>query len=705
MNHHRTISWWITWEDLDFPNTAIEEKILARARAAADAGVETAIIFGLHFRWDFVCCFETVHALLKFIADACHAYGIQLIDHHSATLTHRPRSRAGREDTFRRNHHHVPFTPDRDVAAYLQYHGTRLNSWRERRVDTGEPAFIECYQSELFCTNNPDFVAAYISYVERLFRETGIDGLMCDDIGRYAHWSVCGCDFCRQDFRMFTGRSLPPGNEWSFWGNFDNPHFRQWVIFRHNCATKFLSAVRTALPGNAFLTSCCCGSIDKSHDADVVDISNWHPALNMLMLEMCGSIADDKLSSRVADMLLQHSIARTRGIPVLGAGYAYYPDEAFLIWSWDRFFNNDVWISSHKTRLGIGYAEQNALPDEPEMVREAFLYEKKYAELFEVDDLLSVGLYYSAASRSFNGDAAEDYSAGVTGTAQALYSENIHFSVFCTVPDPTQVPILIAPDCNCLRDDEISALETYRKRGGILILCGLFGNCDHTGTRRETPPLLQYGVRQEIPQLDRGIPDKERFFEQWGWRIHRAVPGEIPFSLSADTPLRQDGFHQLADRLFWSPFRLHLEENRAKLLRFLSGCLPPAEFSITLLADATVRHRLYQARNGDGFTLHCMPVNNMKVVFHPSLRFQQNGPRIIREIHYTPLAGELRIRSRRTMAEAELYSPDLPAPHPLPVAGGREICVPLSGLKRFFSIRIRQGFSEQTSSTPTIERM
>lgn len=683
MMHYRTVSHWLTWEDLDFPNSGIERKILDKARAAHDAGVEMVMIFGFHFRWDFIYCFETVHTLLKFVTDAYHAYGIKVVDHHSAVLTHRPRNWDGRLHTFQRNHHHVPLTPDAEVAAQLHYNGTAINSWRERRVDDGTPIFVDCYQSEIYCPNNPDFRAAYQSYAARLFRETGIDGLMSDDVCRYAHWAACGCEHCRSSFRQLTGRTLPGPADWSFWGNFDNPDFRRWVEFRYTVGRDFLDGVRRAIPAGALLTTCCSGSTDKFNDACAIDMAIWYPALNAMMLEMCGNITGEgphSMARRVPGVMLQHAIGRMNQMPVLGLGYAYYPDEAFLIWSFDRFFNNDIWISSHKTRLGIDYDEQKKLPDEPEMVAEAFQYEKRHQELFELADITPLGVYYSPASRSFNGDSGEDYATGFHDTVRELYLRNLPFAVMPTVPDAQTVPFLLLSDCDCLSAAERAALEQYRAAGGTLLVCGLFGNRDEHGDPAGAPALAAFGITQKLPRLDREVPDKTRFFDQWGWSVNRDIPVQVEFS--GIRPQAGNGFYRTAERFFWTPRRLHDAANRKQVLDETAELLPPPPVRVT--APEMLQYRLYRAAAG-GWVVHFMPTGQTTVP-HEYLRFQGQGEPVVREVHYVPLQGQIELSGE--FAQATLYSPDLTEARALTVCGGRA-ATSLDGLKRFFSIRLQ----------------
>ena len=68
-NHLRTISHWFTWEDMDFPNPAVEERIRQKVAAAAAAKVELAVVFGYHFRWDYLFNFDLTPSSCLFKTD------------------------------------------------------------------------------------------------------------------------------------------------------------------------------------------------------------------------------------------------------------------------------------------------------------------------------------------------------------------------------------------------------------------------------------------------------------------------------------------------------------------------------------------------------------------------------------------------------------------------------------------------------------
>ena len=57
----RALSWWISWGDLEIGNNGIKDKILYRADEFAKANADTAMVFGAHFRWDFLPYWDALH--------------------------------------------------------------------------------------------------------------------------------------------------------------------------------------------------------------------------------------------------------------------------------------------------------------------------------------------------------------------------------------------------------------------------------------------------------------------------------------------------------------------------------------------------------------------------------------------------------------------------------------------------------------------
>ena len=69
---YRAVSWWLTWEDLTWPNEALMDKIRQRADRCAASGVNCCILFGAHFRWDFMPLWGRLHDMIRFIGTELH---------------------------------------------------------------------------------------------------------------------------------------------------------------------------------------------------------------------------------------------------------------------------------------------------------------------------------------------------------------------------------------------------------------------------------------------------------------------------------------------------------------------------------------------------------------------------------------------------------------------------------------------------------
>jgi len=76
----RLATWWISWEDLNWPNADNLERIKAHAEALAKADVSAVVLFGTHFRWDWMPFFPILHDYIATVAEELHSYGVKLYD-------------------------------------------------------------------------------------------------------------------------------------------------------------------------------------------------------------------------------------------------------------------------------------------------------------------------------------------------------------------------------------------------------------------------------------------------------------------------------------------------------------------------------------------------------------------------------------------------------------------------------------------------
>ena len=113
---HRMTTWWIRWEDLNWPTPDNVDKIKRRAAAFAEANVSAAIIFGAHFRWDYLPMFPLLHDYMAEVAQELHKYDIKLFDHHSVNLVHRYNTREEMRRVMRDSGPRLPWCPTWEAA-------------------------------------------------------------------------------------------------------------------------------------------------------------------------------------------------------------------------------------------------------------------------------------------------------------------------------------------------------------------------------------------------------------------------------------------------------------------------------------------------------------------------------------------------------------------------------------------------------------
>ena len=286
-DHYRMVSWWLRKDDLPWPNRNSAEKFRRRAACMAREGVNAAIVFGAHFRWDFMPVTGQLHELIAFVADELHQYGIVLFDHHSSVLScnYNPDPRRFNARKTYSNHRQMLISPPDGFLPREM-----LDEWKMKDAG-GRNVFYPQYAAQSFCMNNPDFREAYYAYLKRLVADTAIDGLMSDDA--IFPLSGCFCPFCCARFRREYGLEYPPAGDFSFWRNRDNPDYRAMIRMRLDSVRDYFRGVTASLPRNFPLMSCCASSIHPALLERGLTYGAFIEAgANTVMLEMCGNTPD-----------------------------------------------------------------------------------------------------------------------------------------------------------------------------------------------------------------------------------------------------------------------------------------------------------------------------------------------------------------------------------------------------------------------------
>ena len=180
-----------------------------RARKFAALGVRGVVYNGSHNRLSCQEEWENIKRYAKITTDACHRYGLKVIEHSNMSL-----------------------------AAYNSYTFMLEHlDWFQQDIRTGE-------RSRWVCPNNDEFIQFYADYLVDYQRATDMDGYMLDELAM-AGKNYCGCSYCRSLFLEMTGDAMPVwvGKDESF----DSGLYRNKVRYSSKIAARALCKLMTAL--------------------------------------------------------------------------------------------------------------------------------------------------------------------------------------------------------------------------------------------------------------------------------------------------------------------------------------------------------------------------------------------------------------------------------------------------------------------------
>lgn len=365
IHNARFTSWWLDLSDLGWPDPRLTAKWRKRAETFQHHGANAVVMFGFHFRWDYLPVMQRVFGALREIAEICHEHDLKVVEHHSATLVHRVRSELDRREIRARNNHHVPFYPDN--WENVRYKGRKPAAWRQISARDGLPVFFERYTCECFCPNNPEYQEAYLDYIRDHLAAVPVDAVMSDDLHFLPDAYSCACGHCRTRFREETGESLPPGDDRRFWENRESPLYRAWLQGRYRWNAEHYLRLREALPQSVMLWGCASNCLEPVLAQIGFSPQHFAPHFDAIFHEIYHKNQPGGQHLEIAsDLAGFASLARHYKKPLVALCYVHRPEDVPVWLSLLHHQHARPWIS-RQVRV------EDATPEE-ELLSRGFAY-------------------------------------------------------------------------------------------------------------------------------------------------------------------------------------------------------------------------------------------------------------------------------------------------------------------------------------------
>lgn len=485
--------WGYFWYNDDEVFKYSQEDFDARARKLYEQGVTIVVTFSLtHFRLSYYPYWKEINECIRKLTAACHKFGIRVVEHHSAHLTHRILDDNGWERfeqyLFTYSRGQAKLDTWKRVLPFLTYdykiEGRDIRTFAQIDGRTGEPC-RNVYGAYSMCFNNPDYRDTYFTYLKDVVK-TGIDGIQNDDVQYFGDGNACACEHCRKLFKEQTGYELPHSDKWDeFFENFSNPAYIAWKKFKFDSTTRFYrdltafyeeQGVKLLRPNycSDILKHCpTCYSFDRCCDMwDTIEQENCFSA-----------VIQQSYMDFMTEAVHRYAAGQRYGVPAVSLFYPDRADSVYFSWalsrSWGQLYSGTC-EGLDITPLEIPYR----------------MFEKKNMRFYTAPQKLSdVSFYFSRKTRDYTADALNKYMLKMMGGMQAAYVSGLGVDMVMEEDSAEELSrhgAIAASHVAMISDDELRKLSDYVKGGGRLIILGDFAVFNDDGSRRPEEKISEF---------------------------------------------------------------------------------------------------------------------------------------------------------------------------------------------------------------------
>ncbi len=444
----------------NFTEYATAELAERRFSELKKENVNAVIVNGFLSRHTFPSHLDRVEENIKLLTQEAHKKDITLVDHQDLTLLW------NLDSGFR----------------VLTGH----TDWLQRTVDTGLPTRGLCPVNKLFKEH-------YFKWITGFIKNTGIDGIMIDEVFFHGP-TFCGCKDCRETFHRETGLVLPLDETSPELFNKDSVVWRTWLSWRKKAVGDWWVELRQQI--NKFKPdfTMLCYTTHYGYCSDFASINfgagvtNVARACNFLGTEIMSRNVMASCRAIYAFRKAKNALRETYGTPVFGLVYPMDDwDLAYFGWAMNNMNGQITWLVTNLVKPA-GKSD--------------FINFPLNMDMKNARPVSNTALLFSEQSRDWQKDMG--FAGEIIGTSETLTDNHFqHSFIFDEELKPEklkQYKSVLINSASCLGDKQIEALRDYVRNGGNVYLSGHAGLADEMGTyRKEWPFKDVFGIAIPVP--------------------------------------------------------------------------------------------------------------------------------------------------------------------------------------------------------------
>lgn len=558
-------SWfWINEQEI---YNATQEEFEKRAKQLKEDGATIVVDFSLtHYRLSFMPYMNKIHDTISKLAAACHKYGLKLVEHHSASLVFN----LLKSDGWKRLEADIGSFSDWKsnveswikVPQYLicdpEIDGISLSSMYQIDGRTGKPA-DSAYSSDCLCYNNLNYRKVYFRYMTDLI-QTGIDGIMNDDVQYFGDGNACTCEHCRRIFKEKYGYDLPQPDHWDeFYGDYSNSIYIAWERFKRESTTEFyhaLSDLYNSLGVKMIRPNYVSALLE--HNATSYGFDTCCDIWDNIFQENCFStVIKASYVDYMAEAVHRFAEGRRNGVPSMSFFYPNRADTIYFSWALARSWG----------QLYTGTCEGQNISSLERKYRE---FEKEHERFYEAPRKLSdLFFYFSKKTRDYTKNAALKYMRPVMAGIQASCMSGLGTDMVFendSFEDWKKCQCIVASHVAMASDAEIKRFAEYVHAGGKLIILGDFAIFDETNQSRLRDEITK-AMGFDLKMVDYNFEGSEQVTYHNRSITLESIKAKFAFEAKdADVICSHNG-HALAiskkigdGEIIWAPFEINCNE-------------------------------------------------------------------------------------------------------------------------------------------------